>query len=140
MAVDASVTDASRWTLVRVGFGEPHQLGTAAKSTDCLGTRAVILYGPVPMAVAGLVHQLSKSCLTAFWSTIQPGRPPTAMAVRNQPAGLASLTCTVVASGAVRPLSVTDGSFFSSRASRAEPLAVLVETVLYPSMADRFVA
>src|SRR6202140_4873738 len=140
MAVEASLTETSRCTLVTVGFGEPHQLSTDAKSTDCLGTRAVILYGPVPMAVAGLVHQLSKSCLTAFWSTIQPVLPPNAMAVMNQPAGVASLTCTVVASGAVRPLSVTDGSFFSSRASRPEPLAVLVERVVYPSMAERLVA
>src|SRR5450759_1109071 len=130
MAVDASLTETSRCTLVSVGFGEPHQLGTAAKSTDCLGTRAVILYGPVPMAVAGLVHQLSKSCLTAFWSTMSPVDPARAIAVRNHPAGLASLTCTVLASGAVRPFRVTDGSFFSSRVSRAAPLAVLVDTVL----------
>src|SRR6202171_5572348 len=90
MAVEASLTETSRWTFVTVGFGEPHQLSTAAKSTDCFGTRAVILYGPVPIAVAGLVHQLSKSCLTAFWSTIHPVDPPRAMAVMNQPAGLAS--------------------------------------------------
>src|ERR1700693_5737368 len=113
MAVDASVTEASRWTLVRVGFGEPHQLGTAAKSIDCLGTRPVILKGPVPMAVSGFVHQLSKSCLTTFWSKIQPVDPARAMAVRNQPAGVAILTFTVESSGAVRPLRVTDGSFFS---------------------------
>src|SRR5450759_4158423 len=130
MAVDASLTETSRCTLVSVGFGEPHQLGTAAKSTDCLGTRAVILYGPVPMAVAGLVHQLSKSCLTAFWSTIHPVVPPNARAVIIQPAGVASFTLTVYGSGAVRPFRVTDGSFFSSRASRAAPLAVLLETVL----------
>src|SRR5450759_4377468 len=130
MAVEASVTETSRWTLVSVGFGEPHQLGTAAKSTDCFGTRAVILNGPVPMAVAGLVHQLSKSCLTVFWSTMSPVVPARAMAVRNQPAELASFTLTVLASGAVRPAKVTDGSFLSSRASRAAPLALLVETVL----------
>src|ERR1700680_2536801 len=108
MAVEASLTETSRCTLVSVGLGEPHQFGTAAKSTDCLGTRAVILYGPVPMAVAGFVHQLSKSCLTAFWSTIHPVLPPHAMAGMNQPAGGARFPLAGFWSGAVRPVMVTD--------------------------------
>src|SRR5437879_11928301 len=113
----------SMWIFCRVGFGEPHQLETAAKSTDCLGTRLVILNGPVPIAVAGFVHQLSKSCLTAFTSTISPVEPDRAMAGRNQPAGADILTRTVLASGAVSPVRVTEGAVFSSRASSEAPVA-----------------
>src|ERR1700693_3790074 len=102
--------------------------------------RAVILYGPVPIAVSGFVHHLSKSVLTTFWSTIDPVTPATAIAGRNQPAGELSFTFTVKASGAVRPVSVTDGSFFSSSVSRAAPAAELVDTVVYPSIADRLLA
>src|SRR5437660_879121 len=129
MPVESCVTETSRCTLVRVAFGEPHQLETAAKSKDCLGTREVILDGPVPIAVAGFVHQLSKSCLTALMSTISPVEPDRAMAGRNQPAGADILTTTVLESGAVSPLRVTEGSFFSSRASSAAPLAVFLETL-----------
>src|SRR5215831_10108988 len=107
----------STWTLVRVGFGEPHQLLTAAKSTDCLGTYAVILKAPVPTAVDGVLHQLSGFVLTTFLSTIWPVVPAREIADRNQPAGLLSLATTVYGSGAERPLRVTDGSCFSSSAS-----------------------
>src|SRR2546421_9175134 len=116
-------------TFLRVGLGLPHQLSTASNSTDCLGVYATILNGPVPMAVFGSDHQLSGLCLTAFWSTIHPVDPERAMAVRNQPAGCASFTWTVYGSGAVRPVSVTDGSFFSRSASSSAPAFLFADTV-----------
>src|SRR5437667_593119 len=116
-------------TVFTVGFGLPYQLSTASNSTDCFGVYETILYGPVPIAVSGLVHQLSKSFLTAFWSTTCPVTPAIAAALMNQPAGCESLTWTVDGSGAVRPVRVTDGSFFSSSASSAAPLALFFATV-----------
>src|SRR5260221_13831124 len=119
----------SMWIDFRVGFGGPHQLLTAAKSTDCFATRPVILNGPVPIAVAAFVHQLSKSCLTAFWSTSIPVESVSEMAARNQPAGNASWTFTVKPvgpSGAVSPDMLTDASLFSSSVSRAAPTAVVL--------------
>src|SRR5712692_4678645 len=122
----------SMCTLARVGLGEPHQLGTATKSSLCFAMREVILKGPVPTAVAGFDHQLSKSCLTAFWSTIMPVESVSAMAESHQPAGALSVACTVypvAPSGAVRPDMVTDGSLASSFVSSAAPTAFWVETV-----------
>src|SRR2546423_5156624 len=120
----------SRCTFFKVGFGEPHQFETASKSTDWPGVRAVILKGPVPTARSGLVHQLSKSCLTVFWSTMAPVAPESVMAETNQPAGALNLTWTVLSSGALNPDRVTDGSFFSSSAWRAAPVTVFLATLL----------
>src|SRR6266496_1170459 len=108
----ASLT-MSRWMFLRVGLGEPHQLGTAAKSTDWPGVRALILKAPVPIAVSGVAHQLTGSFWTAFWSTIMPVLADREMALRNQPAGADSFTCTVDGSGADRPDIITVGSFFA---------------------------
>src|SRR5215467_12689323 len=104
----------SRWTFLTVVFGEPHQFCTAVKSTDWPGVRALILYGPVPTAVAGFVHQFWGSFETTAWSTSMPVVDSRVTAARNQPAGWPSLTTTVVGSGAVRPDIVTDGSFLAS--------------------------
>src|SRR5690348_7595938 len=93
------------WTLTlpRVGFGRPHQLGTAVNSSDSFGVRADILNAPVPTSVSGLLHHLSKLPLTTFWSTIMPATAGCAIADENHPAAPVSFTTTVVSSGAVRP-------------------------------------
>ncbi len=47
-----------------------HQLATGSKSADCLGVRAVILNGPVPITVLGSVHHLeSPTVSTTLRST-----------------------------------------------------------------------
>src|SRR5919201_4942030 len=92
---DWALLITSRWTFFSVGLGDPHQLDTASKSTDWPLTSAVILKGPVPTASSGFLHQLSKSCLTVFWSTMAPVVPARVIAVINQPAGALSLATTV---------------------------------------------
>src|SRR5579872_1226216 len=90
-----------------VGFGEPHQFGTAVNVMDCLGVYAVSLYAPVPTRLAGVCHQLTGSTPGAwmtFWSTIAPTVPSRVHAVRHQPHPAESLTVTVSGSVAVRPL------------------------------------
>src|SRR5450759_444570 len=61
----------SMWTLVSAPVEPPHQFGTGAKSSDCLGVRAVILNCPVPTNVDGSVNHLSSPppAVMAFWST-----------------------------------------------------------------------
>src|SRR5215467_13640010 len=129
----------SRCTVFTVGLGVPHQFDTAWKSTDWPGDRALILYAPVPIAVSGLVHQFCGSFETTFWSTIMPVVASSAIALRNQPAGEASLATTVVSSGADRPDMVTDGSFLASRASIVATGGGFVESLSKPAMADRLV-
>src|SRR5215471_19260124 len=123
----------SRWTFFTVGLGEPHQFDTAWKSTDCPGERALILYEPVPTAVSGLVHQFWGSFETTFWSTIIPVVASSAMALRNQPAGEASLATTVVSSGAVRPGMVTDGSFLARSDSMVATGGGFVDSLSKPA-------
>ncbi len=115
---------------MRVGFGLPHQLLTAAKSYDWSRVCAASLNAPVPISVAGFFHQLSKSFLTTFWSTIMPATAGWAIAAPNQPAAPVSLTSTEWSSGAVSPDMVTEGSFLSSSASSDAPVAWLVATRL----------
>src|SRR2546423_7811310 len=65
----AEVKSAMMSTLIvfTTGLGDPHQPSTALNSSDCFGVRALILYGPVPTRVSGLVHQVSAPpAVTAF--------------------------------------------------------------------------
>ena len=127
-------------TVLSVGFGLPHQPATAAKSYDFSGVCAASLNAPVPTSVSVFFHQLSKSALTTFWSTIMPATDGCAMAEGNHPAAPESLTTTVWSSSAVKPDSVTEGSCLSSRAWSAAPATRLVETLSYPLIADRLAA
>src|SRR5207253_9389924 len=63
------LSTTSIWIFLTVGCGEPHQFGTAENSTNCFGVRALMVYGPVPTNVSGLVHQLVSSFVVTFWST-----------------------------------------------------------------------
>src|ERR1700730_12543263 len=93
IAVDSElVSRMSTWTAFSVGLGEPHQLGTATKSADCLAVCWLILKAPVPTRVAGTVHQSRGLVWMTFWSTIIPVVDSSVMADRNQPAADASLT------------------------------------------------
>ena len=71
---------------VRCPVLPPHQLGTLAKDRWSLGTYAVSLKGPVPIAVVGLVHHvLSVSLGMTFWSTTEAVQ--SASSVSQYPAG-----------------------------------------------------
>src|SRR5437762_12666653 len=94
----------SMWTLLRVSFGRPHQLGIATKSSDWLAARADILKAPVPTRVSGSLHQASKLVLTTCRSTIMPAAEGCAIADSNQPAALVTFAITLVPSVALKPL------------------------------------
>src|ERR1700686_4242930 len=64
--------------------------------------------------VTGFDHQLTGSAAIAFWSTILPVLPWSAQGGRHQPQAWASVIFTVLASGALRPLSWKAGSLAAS--------------------------
>ena len=56
---------------LRAPVEPPHQLATGWKAIDALAVRSVILKGPAPTAVSGLVHQESSPpAVMAFWLTM----------------------------------------------------------------------
>src|ERR1700674_5350317 len=59
---------------------------------------------PSEPGVTGFDHQFTGSVMTVFSSTMEPVLPWSVQAVRHHPQALASLICTVFASGALRPL------------------------------------
>src|SRR6185369_1074986 len=93
----------SIWTFLRVPVEPPHQFGTASKSADCLGVRAVILNCPVPMIVAGSIHHLlSPTDSTTFLSTTQAVQRATS--VNQYPAGATSVAENEKSSIFLRPV------------------------------------
>ena len=66
----------STWIFLSAPVEPPHQLATGSNSITELGTRCVILKGPVPTYVAGFWVHFSPSASpvdsSTFWSRTRP--------------------------------------------------------------------